>query len=292
MLGTIFYYADICRIGGVETFFLEMGKKYGERDLTLLYRTGDPEQLERISRVMKVMQWDGKPIRCRQAIFGYSFDIGDLDLIRADEYIQVIHADFGVLHDVTPPKVDPRFRYVAVSKNNALTWEMLTGQKAEVSYNPITLDKPQKVLKLISATRLPPDKGPWRLERLAKELDAAGVRYIWTIYTDADGCGIDSRNVVCMKPRLDIRDYVADADWLVQLSDTEGYSYSMLEALCLGTPVIVTDLPSNPEMQIVDGKNAIVLPMDMNDVPVDRIVKGLKGFRYTPRADNWDKILK
>jgi glycosyltransferase involved in cell wall biosynthesis len=46
-----------------------------------------------------------------------------------------------------------------------------------------------------------------------------------------------------MTPRLDIRDYIADADYLVQLSDTEAWSYSVLESLSLGTPVITTPIP-------------------------------------------------
>lgn len=292
MYGTVFYYADICRIGGVETFFYEMAKKYRGKDLVLLYRTGDEEQLKRLASVMKTERWCGNAIQCKQAIFGYSFEKRDLDLIHADEYIQVLHADYLALKDVMPAKIDSRFRYIAVSENNALSWEKLTGIKPEVCYNPITVEKPKKVLRLISATRLPPDKGPWRINALAKVLDEAGVRYQWTVYTDTNGVEFESPNVILAKPSYDIRDCIAEADWLVQLSDTEGYSYSLLEALCLGTPVIVTDMPSNREMQIKDGENAIVLPMDMSNIPADRIVKGLKGFSYKPRKDNWGKILK
>ena len=291
MYNTILYYGNVCKIGGVETFFYEMAKKYGDRDLTLLYKTGDPEQLHRLSQYIRVKRWDGKPISCRQAIFGYSFEPRDLDLIQAEEYIQVIHADFLVLKNVIRPKVDKRFRYIAVSENNAVTYEQVCGIRPEVCYNPITLDKPRKVLHLISATRLGFEKGLGRMQQLAKALDDAGVRYVWTIYTDTAGRPIDSPNVIYAGTRLDIRDYIADADYLVQLSDTEGYPYSLLEALSLGTPVIVTDLPSNPDSQVVDGVNAIVLPFDMSEIPVDRIAKGLKRFKYKPREDGWGDIL-
>lgn len=291
MYNTILYYGNVCKIGGVETFFYEMARKYGDRDLTLLYKTGDPEQLHRLSQYIRVKRWDGKPISCRQAIFGYSFEPRDLDLIQAEEYIQVIHADFLVLKNVIRPKVDKRFRYIAVSENNAVTYEQVCGIRPEVCYNPITLDKPRKVLHLISATRLGFEKGLGRMQQLAKALDDAGMRYVWTIYTDTAGRPIDSPNVIYAGTRLDIRDYIADADYLVQLSDTEGYPYSLLEALSLGTPVIVTDLPSNPDSQVVDGVNAIVLPFDMSEIPVDRIAKGLKRFKYKPREDGWGDIL-
>ena len=291
MYNTILFYGHVCRIGGVETFFYEMARKYAGRDLTLLYKSGDPDQLRRVAQYIRVKKWDGKPVSCRQAIFGYSFEPRDLDLIRAEEYIQVIHADFGALRRVITPKLDPRFRYIAVSENNAVEWEKLTGIRPEVCYNPITVDKPRKVLHLISATRLGFEKGLNRMRQLAKALDDAGVRYVWTIFTDTEGRPIDSPNVLYAGTRLDVRDYVADADYLVQLSDTEGYPYSLLEALSLGTPVIVTDLPSNPDSQVVDGVNAIVLPFDMSEIPIDRIVKGLKRFKYTPREDGWDRLL-
>jgi glycosyltransferase involved in cell wall biosynthesis len=277
MYNSVFYYSNVFRIGGVETFFYEIARKYADRDITLLYKTGDPEQLQRIAQFIRIKKWDGREkIQCRQAIFGYSFDLHDLDLIQAEEYIQIIHADFGALRDRIKPKVDKRFsRYIAVSENNAKEFEKLTGIRCEVCYNPITLDKPRKVLHLLSATRLSPEKGYGRMQMLANALDAAGVRYIWTIYTDST-LKVNSPNVVHAGTRLDIRDFIADADYLVQLSDTEGYPYSLLEALCLGTPLIVTDLPSNPESQVVDGVNAIVLPFDMSEIPIDRIVKGLK----------------
>ena len=290
MYNTIFYYGHVCRIGGVETFFYEMARKYADRDITLLYRTGDPEQLQRMAGYIRVKKWDGKSVQCRQAVFGYSFEPRDLDLIHAEEYIQVIHADFGALKHLITPKLDSRFRYVAVSENNAVEWEKLTGIKPEVCYNPITVDKPRMVLHLISATRLSQEKGFERMQKLAAALDNAGVRYLWTVYTDSS-LRLNSPNVVYAGTRLDIRDYIADADYLVQLSDTEGYPYSLLEALSLGTPVIVTDLPSNPDSQVVNGVNGFVLPFDMSEIPIEKIVKGLKRFKYQPREDRWGEIL-
>ena len=55
-----------------------------------------------------------------------------------------------------------------------------------------------------------------------------------------------------MKPELDIRDYIADADYLIQLSDTESYAYSIVEAACLGTPIIATKMPVLDEMNILN----------------------------------------
>ena len=293
MYKNLFYYASVNTIGGVETFFWEIAKKYGKtHDITLLYKTGDRGQLQRLRELIRVVQYTGGMVQCEKAFFGYSQDL--LHQIEADEYIQIVHADFKDPHlygHGYRPKVDPLFdRYVCVSKNNAASFEELTGIRCEQCYNPITMAKPRKVLHLISATRLSGEKGLGRMRKLAETLDAAGVRYEWTVYTDSKDT-IQSPNVFFRLPRLDMADYIADADYLVQLSDTEGYSYSILEALCLGTPVIVTPLPVNPELQVKDGVNAIVVPFDMSEIPVDRIVKGVKKFKYTPQPDRWDEIL-
>ena len=40
--------------------------------------------------------------------------------------------------------------------------------------------------------------------------------------------------------KLNIRDYIAKADYTIQLSDTEAYCYTMIESLLLNVPVIVT----------------------------------------------------
>ena len=54
--------------------------------------------------------------------------------------------------------------------------------------------------------------------------------------------------------------------------------------------LIGVDLPEDQLNQVVDGVNAIVLPFDMSEIPVDRIAKGLKKFRYKPHEDRWGEI--
>ena len=61
-------------------------------------------------------------------------------------------------------------------------------------------------------------------------LNAAGIPYLWTIFTN-DFRVIKNDNIIYMQPRLDIIDYIANADYLVQLSDCEAYCYSVVESL-------------------------------------------------------------
>lgn len=291
MYDNVFYYGHVGSIGGVETMFFEIARKYGSRDITILYKTGDPVQLKRLAKYVRVKRWRGERIRCRRAFFGYSHEA--LDRIEADECIQIIHVDYLALAPLgINPKTDARFsRYVAVSEIAAKGFEQLTGILPEVCYNPCTVTKPRKVLRLVSATRLTAEKGLRRMQALASALDAAGVRYVWTVFAPANAARIDSPNVIYVPARLDILDFIADADYLVQLSDAEGFCYSIVEALSAGTPVLVTPLPVLEELGVVDGVNAFVLPFDMSEIPVDAIVKGLKRFKYKAPADRWADLL-
>ena len=94
-----------------------------------------------------------------------------------------------------------------------------------------------------------------------------------------------------MAPRLDIRDYIADADYLVQLSDTEAFSYSILESLCLGTPVIITPIPSSIEMGVKNGLNGYILDFSMEDIPIMDIYEKIPNFTFKPPKDGYDKLL-
>lgn len=285
----IVYYPVLNRIGGIESFIYYMSKKYQDNDITVYYGTGYPEQIQRLKQFVRVKQYKGEKIVCEKAIFNYRTDI--IDNVEAKEYIQVIHCDFKEATKIGyPPNINPKVtRYVACCQNAANIFEELTGIKPEVSYNPIMLDKPKKVLNLISATRLSGEKGKNRMIKLADMLDAAGIPYIWTIYTN-DTNAIRNPNIIYRAPRYDVVDYIANADYLVQLSDTEGYPYSILESLSVGTPVIVTPLPVLKEMG-ANETNSIVIDFDMRNVPLEKIYQGLPAFEYKANKDRWGTIM-
>jgi hypothetical protein len=157
-------------------------------------------------------------------------------------------------------------------------------------YNPYTVKKPKKVLNLISATRLTPEKGFDRMVKFADALDEAGIPFHWAVYTDIPR-EFPNKSVSIMKHRLDILDFIADADYLVQLSDTEGYSYSIVEALSVGTPVICTEIPVAQEQGIVDGVTGFILPFDMSRIPVKEIYKGMRRKKVEPKESNYDEVL-
>ncbi len=283
-----FYFRHINKIGGIETFFYNMCKKYGaDHDITIYYSTGDPDMVNRIRKYVRIKEYKGQKIKCDRAFF--NFNLEALPTVEAKEYFQIVHGDYKAMN-IKLPTTDKIQNYIGVSKLVCDSFKDYMGYDARVCYNPFIPEKPRKVLNLISATRLSKEKGHERIVALAQALDASEIPYIWTIYTDMDFKYIHP-NLIYREPRYDIIDYIANSDYLVQLSDNEGYCYSVVEALSVGTPVIVTPCPVFEELGVKDGVNGFYVPFDMKNIPVDAIYKGVKKFKYVVPEDDWGNIL-
>lgn len=286
----VFYFDQINSIGGIETFFYQLGKKYGkDHDITLFYRSGDATQIKRLSQYINVRKYrEGQIIRCKRAFVCFNSDL--LNNIEAEEYYQVLHGDYTSMG--VYPKDHPKIQHrVAVSEVVRASYERGRGINSIVSYNPFTPEKPRKVLNLVSATRLTREKGWNRMLALAEAFDKAGIPFHWTVYTDDLTKKPNNPSIVLCPPRLDVLDFIANADYYVQLSDVEGYCYSIVEALSVGTPVIVTDFKVAHEIGVVNGKNGWIVRMSMENLPIDDIYKGLKKFKYDAPVDKWGELL-
>ena len=290
-LKNVLYFPGFNSVGGIETFCYEFGLKYGkDYDITVVYEHGDADMMRHIGEVMRVIRYrPGDRIICDTFIFGYGDAI--LENVEATEIIQTFHADYICRH--LNPSFDPRItrRFgVADNTTKGIRDHYDWAADIETMYNPYTVKKPRKVLNLISATRLTPEKGFNRMVAFAEALDKAGIPFHWTVYTDKPR-EFPNKSVAVMPHRLDILDFIANADYLVQLSDTEGYSYSIVEALSVGTPVICTDFPVAEEQGVITGKTGFILPMDMKTIPVAEIYKGVKKFKCEPRESHYETVL-
>ena len=284
----IFYFRHLNKIGGIESFFYYLAKKYYKWDITIYYNTGDLNQIKRLSKYVNVKKYNGESIKCDKVFFNYNLDI--IDNVEAREYIQIVHGDYKAMA-IKPNLNNKITKYLGVSQQVCNTFKEITSNDTLLVYNPISINKPQKVLNLVSATRLTAEKGKNRIEKLARLFDENKIPYLWTIFTD-DKNAINNPNIIYMEPRLDIINYIANADYLVQLSDNEGYCYSVVESLCTGTPVIVTECPVFDEIGVINKKNGFILNFDLSDIPIDEIYKGLPKFEYEPKKDNWNEILE
>ena len=281
----VFYFGFINEIGGTENFLFQLAKKYGDRDITIFYKQGDIKQLQRLNKYVRCIKYRGQQIECEKAFFNFNIEI--IDKVIAEEYICILHVDYKAMK-INPPTHPKISKYIGITQLVCDSFEELTGKEAELCYNPFIAENPPKALRLISATRLTSEKGKDRMIKLANALDGAGIKYEWIVYTN-DTNAIDNPSIFYAKPKLDILPFIKSADFLVQLSDNEGYCYSVVEALSVGTPVIVTPCPVYKELGLND-KNSIMLDFDMQNIPIKKI-KAFKPPKYQVPADSWEEML-
>lgn len=298
----IYYFRVISRIGGTEQFLYEMAKKYHKYDLMILYDEADFDQLMRLKKLVRCMRRKPGVVYHAERAF-YNFNIQAIDQIEAKEHIFVCHAVYQELQ-FEPPIEHPKLtKLLAVSKyagERIALQEKVQGVDKPIvqCYNPLTLEPQDKVLHIVSACRLEDKtKGGERTMRLIEALDRycerTGKHYIWTIFTNSVREAITSPNVAVMRPRPDVRPYIADSDWLVQVSNNmETYCYSLNEALGYGVHVVRTPLSVAKEFKIPP-QAELVLDWDCSNVDeiAEKMFETRQDFKYKPPKDSWDKLL-
>ncbi len=299
----IFYFKRISKIGGTEQFLYEIAKKYHDYDITVFYDEANSYQLERLIKYIKCKKHiKGEKIKCDKAFFNFNLDM--INDVEANEYYFVSHAIYQEI-GYKPPIENPKLtHYIGVSQyscDKLIEYSNRLGKEIKVirCYNPLTLEPKEKVIHIVSAGRLDDKtKDNGRTVKLIKALDKYAIEnnrhYIWTIFSNPISFDIDSPNVVLMKPRVDVRPYIADADFVVQLSnDMETYCYTNQEALGYGVRIITTPLTVNKELQVPQEANLIC---EWNMSNVDEIAKKVfeeeyKEFKYKAPQDSWLNIL-
>ena len=305
----IIYQSNIIEIGGVETFTYNLSKALSNYyDVLLLYKKCHPKQLYRLMQEVECEEYDpNKEYECDICILASSWD-GYPNTVKAKEYIQMIHADYKEANKTFNYKYVPfskTTKHIAVSKITRDVFKEMYGYECDLMYNLLDEIKETKpILKLVSATRLSAEKGYNRMLKLIEELKKRNINFRWTIFTNKDTYKInqlDIEEVIFMKPRYDIWNYIKEADYVVQLSDTEGFSYTINEALQYGTATLTTAFDSIYE-SVEDGVSGYILPFEIFengtkeewDKYIDKIVnKKLKGFKYDPKCkiEDWLKLL-
>lgn len=283
----IMYFKSVNSIGGVESWLYYLSKKY---EFEFYYKDGDPVQIKRLSKNIMVKKYKEEKLICDKFIVNYNPDI--IENVEAKEYIMMIHCDYSAVKfkPITHPKIT---KYIGVSQYVCDVFEKLTGIKPELCYNPVYLEKPKVEKKkdkihLIYAGRMTEEKGGWRIDKIRELMDKSGIDYDLTIYTNRPP-RIYSPNVIIKKPKLDLTKEIAESTFMLVTSRAEAYCLSAIESLCLGTPLLCTDLPVFKELGINDS-NSIKIDLNVSDFNPKDLLKEFN-FTYTPPKDNWDKYL-
>lgn len=272
----------LMQIGGIETFVynwcLLMKDTY---NIVVAYSIIDNEQLFRLQRIVKTVP-NTTPIECDTLMVMHIGTKTIPDNIKYDTKIQMVHgclsAGYGDI-----PQCD---LLIPVSNTAMESYgAKIAGYNTEVIHNVMQVKKPRKILKLISATRLTSEKGGSRIMKLAKMLREANIPFVWYVFSNRDlkkpiKNKYEFDGIIEMPPTLDISDWIKECDYLVQLSDTESFGYSIVESLMLGTPVIVTPLEVLEEIGVKDGVNGFVVPFSMRDIDLQKIYESELKFDY------------
>lgn len=247
---------------GYITWLIEIGKAFPEFDITILYTQLPDITKKRLSKYYNCVQYNpSKNYTCDRLITTYSTYYYPTNIYCLEESSIFIHGNMSDFTDARVFTEDLYDRYIAVSKTSKRkAFGYFPTNNIEYIYNPYTYDetaiKPH--LTLVSALRNSPEKGMKRIKQIAKILDEENIPYTWSVFTDRleeNQGGLIFRNAI-----TNVIDYIADADYLVQVSTSEAFSYSINEALCANTKIITTKLPSVRELNITDGVEGIIIP--------------------------------
>lgn len=270
----VFYIPKIKRVSGITTWIREIAKKYHKYDITVVYDEADKKQLVFLKQYVRCQRLT-EPIKCKKLFMTYH---ATTKLIEAEETIGVIHTDFK-LNGHRSFNTD---KVIAVSKKVANSYYEAFGVMPIVCYNPLIIEKPQRILKLISATRLTDKKGKNKMAQMVQDLEKEQIPFLWFILSD-DRLPIENENIVYLSPRIECRDLIAMCDYLVELGeDDEAYSYSRNEANSLGVPIITTPLTINREFGFIGYEYGTDLHTIYNNIPK---------VNYKPPKDIYDTLI-
>ena len=287
----VIIYCEYCAtVGGISTVIYNFCHYLHEfYDITVLYEKMDGMQVEKLSEIVQVIKWSpDKRFKCDTLILNRLTDKVK-DNISAKKTVQICHA--CIQQNFRIPK--GRDILVNVSKASKESW----GEESEegIVIHNLAYVQRKKCLLLVSATRVNTmDKGSndQRMRKFAQMLDAEGINYVWLNFADGQLRDMPD-SFVNMPARNNIHAIIEKADYLVQLSDAEAYSMSILEALSLNTAVIATPFPSLFEEGFVDGQTGYTIPFNM-EFDVKKLLKVPKfKFKYdnSEIINQWREIL-
>ena len=162
---------------------------------------------------------------------------------------------------------------VVQTQHNKVYFSQALQRKCQIIYNPIDLGEKQglalhteKKRRIVSAARLMPQKNQIMLIDAFAKIKEDFPDHTLTIYGEGpfrnelenriETLGLTGSVELPGKVQ-NVFDCIADAELFVLSSDFEGMPNALIEAMCLGLPVISTRVSGATDL-IVDGKNGLL----------------------------------
>ena len=289
-------------IGGIETFLINFCKVFHkDYDIKLVCRSIGINNALILSDYVDVICEPIEEITCDICIVtSVLVDEKTFPFIKYKKLFHMIHSDWTEMKKFWNwefKSYDKNTKYISVSETAQKSFIREYNHDSVVIPNILTEIKPKKILRLISATRLTTEKGYGRMVQLCKLFEKYNIPYEWTVYATNPYRVEPYGNMVIKKPIQGISELFTNYDYVVQLSDTESYCYTMYEALIQGVPVLLTPFPNAIE-EIDDGENGYLLPFDMNltkdniEYIYNNIPKVSSKYKQKGIKELWENILK
>jgi len=300
----VIYHNKIPEIGGIETAITNLLKKLRGYKVIIIFDEfigNGSKLLLKWAEYADVKQRErGKVIECDICLNASNHVIPSE--IKAGDYFQWVHADYEKyeLALVKNPQVQ---KYVCVSNHVAKVCERKFGVETVVIPNIIDDDMTlpsQKMIRLVTNCRISTEKGFGRMLKLAQMFKDAGIAFVWDIYGTTTWVQYfnEVRKMFAKFPEVVFRGVTSDvkgvlvyADYLVQLSDHEGFCYAVAEALQMKVPCIVTDLETLHEL-VEEGVNGYFVPLSMKGIDVKKFLNIPNNFIFYPKGNiqQWEKL--
>ena len=270
----VIYRRHLNKVGGLMTFIQNFIKEMPEYDITILCETIDNGRYMQLLPKVRVIVGLEKKIACDTLIMLSFLDHLPKN-VDAVKIVRMCHACRTDLSWHIPEDYDDLI-YVS-----GTAMESFGVKDGKVIHN-FKAEHNREILLLVSATRLPAeDKGDieGRTRKLCDMLNGADIPFMWLNFSDGK-LPNPPKHFYNMGISYDMESIIKKASYVVALSDSECWSYTVLESLTAGVPLICTPFPSAFEMGVEDGFNAHVIPFDMDfDVNILRNIPRFK-FAY------------
>ena len=247
---------------GYISWIKQLGKCYKDKfDIVVLYDEITSITKESFEKYFKCIKRERDTIYlCDRLLTTYSDYFYPKNIVNLDKNYLFIHGNMSDYDNAMRYHDDIYTNYVAVSKtarDKAMGY--YPTDNIEYALNPYKLDdEVPKRMKLTSTLRHTKVKCPERIEKMARLMDEMNIPYTWEVFTDKK----ENTNIGGLIYRQRIPNplpYVKDSDYFVLLSDSESFSYAVVEALSVNTKVVVTPLPVYEEIG-VNEENSVVIP--------------------------------
>ena len=276
------------KIGGIETANRHLARAFADYNLTFVFGSihGKPDmrQMMELAKTCDVIVDDGKRRYETDVLIFTNYDSAPniINRVKADKIYQQIHADFVNLTKrggwqyfkwAPDPKVD---RVLAVSDTAQKALMQKWGIDSVVVPNVLTPVNDQRLVFLV-LSRATIEKGIERVIELCDRFSAAGKDFVFYLASTVDNADaklmqeIGKRErIVLVEPSVYSQELLRAADYLVQLSHSESYCYSIREALQRQVPVIGSDIPEFNKL-IKNGVNGYIIKDDYSNLDIDAI---------------------